>query len=63
MPRNGSIACLMSDLEFGHPDFGWIARVDGEDGDDEDMRYERFLKKQGFNMCVVGAVMYPKETQ
>lgn len=52
----------MSDLEFGHPDYGYIPRIEGEDGDDEDMRYERFLKKQGHRLRVVGAVIYPERT-
>ena len=60
MPRNGSQACLMSDLEFGHPDYGYIPRIDGEDGDDEDDRYQRFLKSKGLKLRVVGAVIYPE---
>lgn len=38
--------CLMSDLEFGTHEYGFIPRIKGEDPDDEDLRYQRFVQKQ-----------------
>jgi len=37
-----------SDLQFGHPDLGFISREDCRDPDEEDMAYARFLFAKGF---------------
>ena len=39
---------VFSDIDFGHSELGFIPRIDAEDPDDEDMRYQRFLTKKGF---------------
>jgi len=36
-----------SDIEFGHPDLGFISREDCRDPDEEDMAYARYLISKG----------------
>lgn len=54
---------LFSDTEMGHNDLGWMPRtlgsgVDEDCADDEDLAYQRFLMRSGFNARVVEGVAY-----
>ena len=41
-------ALLASDTRMGHPELGWVSRLLDVNPDEEDVRYERFLRSQGF---------------
>lgn len=43
---------LMSDIQFGHPALGWIDRKQDENPDDEDLRYQRFLREKNIKARV-----------
>lgn len=47
------IDMLFSDVTFGTKEFGYIARREDEDPDDEDARYERHLKQRGVPASVL----------
>lgn len=48
----------MSDNELGHSELGFMKRKQNEDPDDEDVRYQRFLVKNGFKARVRDGIAY-----
>lgn len=46
------IPLLFSDLSYGTQEYGFLVRKPGQDGDDEDARYQRHLKVQGIEARV-----------
>lgn len=50
---NKKYPVYFSDTEIGHPDFGYILRKSDEDPDDEDIRLQRYLSRQGITARVV----------
>ena len=51
--KSRKIALSFSDTEVGTNEYGFIPRIDGEDPDDEDGRYEKHLEQQGIDGRVV----------
>lgn len=45
---------LFSDIKMGHPELGWMPRGNFKDLDDEDLKYQRFLKSRGISARVQG---------
>ncbi|HEY8096884.1 MAG TPA: hypothetical protein VIE65_12450 [Methylobacter sp.] len=45
--KSNRYVLLFSDLEVGHPELGFVSREDCRDPDEEDIRFQRMLVKQG----------------
>lgn len=50
-----------SDEKFGCEELGWMSRMEGEDPDDEDMRYRRFLRDKGIKARVCDCCAFVTE--
>jgi len=48
-----TLPILFSDVDYGTVEYGFISRVTGADPDDEDLTYERHLRKMGLTARVV----------
>ena len=55
------IAMSFSDTKVGTAELGYIDRIDGEDPDAEDDRYQAYLKKQGLNAFVATGDVFLRE--
>ena len=61
--KSRKIALSFSDTEVGTDEYGFIPRIDGEDPDDEDDRYQAYLKKQGINAVVAAGDIFLRENK
>jgi hypothetical protein len=43
---------MFSDIDFGTEEYGYLPTIPNEDPDDQDMRYQRHLKKMGISATV-----------
>jgi len=59
--KSRKIALSFSDTEVGTDEYGFIPRIDGEDPDDEEDRYQAYLKKQGINATVAAGDIFLRE--
>tara|TARA_Y100000310_G_C20473854_1_gene711417 strand:+ start:212 stop:898 length:687 start_codon:yes stop_codon:yes gene_type:complete len=61
--KSRKIALSFSDTEVGTDEYGFIPRIDGEDPDDEDDRYQAYLKKQGISAVVAAGDIFLRENK
>jgi hypothetical protein len=59
--KSRKIALSFSDTEVGTDEYGFIPRIDGEDPDDEEDRYQAYLKQQGVNATVAAGDIFLRE--